>query len=291
MKHLVLLIFVFLTGALLQAQTIEEFQKQGESLMNEGKNEEALAKFKEAIALDKTTDGNSLLYAYAGLCAENASDAETAQGFFRSAIERGFGEDIIYTKLGEIYKKEKNFEGQEFVFKKGMIVFPDKEYYFGKKLAYTYYNSKQYAKLESLTTQLLLLRPDDTKMMQFKATSFQGQKKMKEAKAAFEKLIEINPENLSANIFLGNYAYQVGKMQIDKETKKYEAIPKPTRAQYSQFQKKIKITIGNAYGKAIPYLEKANELKPDDKNIRKMLYAIYMKKQEKDKAAQFAPAP
>lgn len=280
---------MFFTGALLQAQTIEELQKEGENLMNDGKNAEALAKFKEAIALDKTTEGNSIIYAYAGLCAENISDNAGAKGFFRSAIERGFEEDIIYIKLGEIYKDEKDYKGQEFVFDKGMITFPNKEYEFGKKLAYTYYNSRQYAKLEGLTKKLLTLEPDDTKMMQFNATALQGQKKMKEAYTMYKKLHGLEPDNLSANIFLGNYEYQMGKMQIDKVTKEYESIPTPTRVQYSDFQKKIQIAIDNGYGKALPYLEKANELKPDDKNIHKMLYAIYFKMKDKEKAAQFAP--
>lgn len=290
MKNITITLLLFFVGALLNAQSIEELQKEGETLMNDGKNTEALAKFKQAIELDQSTTENSIVYAYAGLCAENSDNKSEAKGYFRSAIERGFEEDVIYLKLGELYKDEKDYKGQEFVYKKGMITFPQKEFDFGKKLAYTYYNSRQYAKLEPLTKQLLSLEPEDTKMMQFYATSLQGQKKMQEAKAAFEKLYEKEPENLSANIFLGNYAYQVGKSKIDKETKRYEAIKSPDRVQWSNYQKKMKILIDEGYGKALPYLEKANELKKGDKNIGKMLYAIHMKMGRKDKAAEFAPA-
>lgn len=289
MKQLVITLLLLSASILLHSQTSDDAQRAGEALMNEGKNLDALTEFKKAITLDKTTEGNGILYAYAGLCAENIDDKVSAKTYYKEAINRNFEEDIIYIKLAEICKTTKDFKCQEFAYSKAMIVFPDQEAQFGRKLAYTYYRGKNYPKLETLTTQLLKANPEDTKMMQFRATALQGQKKMKEAYVAYEELISKDPDNLAANIFLGNYLYQVGKNKISAETKKYESIKNPDRIQYNTFQKKLKIVTNEAYGKAIPYLEKANEQK-ENANIKKMLFAIYSKMGKKEKAAAFAPA-
>lgn len=274
--RLILITILTLTTGSICAQTLEDFQKKGETLMSQGKNEEALEFFKKAIAVDVTNNENASLYAYAGLTTKYLNNDAEAKAYFQIAIERGFLEPSIYSMLGEICKTQNDIDCQENTYRKAMEIFPAEQQEFGKKLAYVYYNTKAYEKLELLASELLREEPEDEKLLQFYASSLQKNKKINEAKAVYEKLLLKNPNNLAANVFMGNYYYQVGKSKIEKEEQKYKATPNQDRVMWSNLQKRTKLITDQYYSKAVFYLE--NAYKHDENiNIKKMLYAAYFK--------------
>jgi tetratricopeptide (TPR) repeat protein len=272
--------------ALLNGQSLEEFQKEGEKLMNEGQNEQALESFKKAIALDQTTDGNSILYSYAGLCAKYTNNDSQAKEYFQTAIKRGFQEPVIFTMLGDICRNQNDVNCQVETYRKAIELFPKDQLEFGRKLAAVYNSSKNYEMLEPLAVELLKVEPNDERLLQYHGVALQRQKKIDDAKVVFEKLLEINANNLTANTFLGNYYYQIGRSQLEREVKKYEAIQNPDRVQWSNYQKKSKLIVDEYYTKAVIHLEKANQER-EDENLKKMLNAAYLKLGEKEKAEKY----
>jgi tetratricopeptide (TPR) repeat protein len=281
------LISVFLVClTLLNGQSLEEFQKEGEKLMNEGQNEQALESFKKAIALDQTTEGNAILYSYAGLCAKYTNNDNEAKEYFQTAVKRGFQEPVIFTMLGDICRNQDDIDCQVETYRKAIELFPKDQLEFGRKLASVYYSSKNYEMLEPLSVELLKLEPNDEKLLQYHGVALQRQKNIEGAKVVFEKLLEVNADNLTANTFLGNYYFQIGRSQLEKEEKKYEAIQNPDRVQWSNFQKKTKLIKDEYYSKAVIYLEKAYQER-EDENLKKMLYAAFFKLGDKEKAEKY----
>jgi len=274
-----IVLLTLVTGLLsfsISAQTLQEHLRKGVAYMNQTQNEEALAEFKKAIALDETKTDNPLLYSYAGICAKAIGQDNEAKGYFQSAISRGVDDSEVFNMLGDICRDQDDVDGQIKTYTKAIEVLPSMSQDYGSKLAYVYYNAKKYPELEKLTTELLKETPNDEKLMRLQAASLQKNKKINEAKAVYEKILTVDPEDLSANVFMGNYYYQVGKSKLDKEEATYKKIANPDRVQWSNYQKKCKIILDDYYVKAVGYLEKAYAQK-EDPNLKKLLYAAYFK--------------
>ncbi|MFB6341733.1 tetratricopeptide repeat protein [Saccharicrinis sp. FJH62] len=272
-------LLTLLTGLLsfsINAQTLEEHLKKGVAYMNQTKNEEALSEFKQAIALDEDKTATPLLYSYAGICAKAIGQDNEAKGYFQTSIDRGVDDSEVFNLLGDICRDQDDMEGQIKTYSKAMEVLPSMSKDYGEKLAYVYYKAKKYPELEKLTTELLKDDPDNQKLMRLQAVSLQKNKKINEAKAVYEKILEKDPDDLSANVFMGNYYYQVGKSKLDREEAAYKKNANPDRVQWSNYQKKCKVILDDYYVKAVGYLEKAYAQK-EDPNLKKLLYAAYFK--------------
>ncbi|MFB6318472.1 tetratricopeptide repeat protein [Saccharicrinis sp. FJH54] len=282
-------LLTLLTGLLsfsINAQTLDEHLKKGVAYMNQTQNEEALAEFKQAIAMDEDNAATPLLYSYAGICAKAVGKDNEAKGYFQTSIERGVDDSEVFNLLGDICRDQDDVDCQIKTYTKAMEVLPSMSQDYGEKLAYVYYNAKKYPELEKLTSELLKNAPDNQKLMRLNAVSLQKNKKINEAKAVYEQILEKDPDDLSANVFMGNYYYQVGKSKLDREEASYKKIDNPDRVQWSNYQKKCKVILDDYYKKAVGYLEKAYAQK-EDPNLKKLLYAAYFKMGDRTNTERF----
>lgn len=281
-----LTLFLSLFTLLAGAQTLDEHLKKGVAYMNKTENAEALTEFKKAIALDESASEHGLLYSYAGICARAIGNSNEAKGYFKTAIERGVDDPEIFNMLGDICKDQDDVDCQVNAYRKAMEVLPSMQMEYGQKLAYVYYRAKRYTELEKLTSELLKEDPENDAMERLYAVSLQKNKKLNEAKAVYEKILQKDPDNLSANVFMGNYYYQVGKSKLGKEEETYKKIANPSRVDYSNYMKKTKAILDNYYKKAAVYLEKAYAQK-ENAGLKKMLYAVYFKLGDKQNSERF----
>lgn len=284
MRSIVLGLFVVITG-LLSAQDMTTLQGEAEKLMNSGDYAGATAKFKEAIVLDSSTSGNSTLYTYAGMAAKESGDIAFAKKVLKEAIKRG-KDNYTYTMLEDICKADKDYACQVVVYKTAMESFPEQKGTYTKKLAYAYYNGKMYNQLIPTCKEVIALNGVDNKMTQFIAVGFQKTNQTDSAKVYFEKLLDVDATNLNANIFMGQYYYQLGKDKADKAKKNYEKIAKPDRIQWSNYQKENKAILDKYYPKAASYLENAYAKKKMN-SIKSMLFGIYTKLGDTQKAQAY----
>lgn len=268
------------------AQDMDTHQKKGEDIMNNGDYAAAYEEFKTAITFDTATVGNGILYSYAGICAMQLNLNDEAKPLFETAIARGFADERLYEWLGIICGREKDYACQEEIYLKAIENFPDLQHTYKTRLCNTYYYSKQYEKVVPLAEEILAVDPDDLKVRKFYAGSLSRLKKTTEAFEAYKKVLEYEPEDENANMFVGNYYYLVGKSKLDRETKKYEAIATPSRVQYHEFTKKNQAIIADYYTKALPYLETAYKV-GQNQNVKKILFAIYTKKGDKESAEKY----
>ena len=287
MKRLGLVIAILSCLLGLNAQSIKEYQTKASEHMSNGEFSEALAQYQQAIALVPDDTSNCMVYAYAGICAQQLDDKVQAKALFIESVNRGVEEPRVFDSLGDIARKEKDYDTQLLAYKAGVERSSiDKQKYL-LKLCSVYKKQKDGDAL--LSTSALALENDanDLKALEYKGTGLQYQKKMSDAVKVFEEINTLDKENLNANIFLGNYNYQVGKNKLASARKKYDAIAKPTRVEWHDNNVNNNAIMAKYYSPAIEYLVFADNAKPN-KSFKKMLFVMYTKMGEKEKAAPYA---
>lgn len=75
-----------------------------------------------------------------------------------------------------------------------------------------------------------------------------------EALKTYEKVLQLDADNLSANIFIGNYYYLKAEKQKQKIEQDYKKISSPTRMQYARYKDGLHELMATGYGRAKTYL-------------------------------------
>ena len=227
----------------------------------------------------------SWLLGYIGVCFEELGQIEEAKDNYIAALKKGTPEPNSYSKLLAIYKSEKDVDGQEFVHLYKRKNLP---YEYGKatkSLAFLYLNSKQFKKLIPVCEELLKTNPDNSKYWYFKAVAYQKLKENDKAVVAYKKTLALNPEHLNSNMNLGLILFFRANKKYEKAVKSYDAIKKPTNADYDKCKVKLNVAIVQ-FKKAESFLQRAYKAKPNA-NLKKVLYTLYKKVKEYKKAEQY----
>ena len=277
-------LFALLMGSL-SAQDVATVQKEAEKLMNAGDYAGATAKFKEAIALDTPDSENATLYTYAGMAAKESGDIAFAKEVLKKAITKG-NDSYTFDMLEDICKADKDYDCQAYMYKVAMEKMPEQKASFAKKLAYTYYNGKNYKELVPVCHQVIALNGADSKMTQFIAVAYQKTNQSDSAMYYFKELLKTDDSNSNANIFMGQYYYQLAKTKADKAKANYESLQKKDRIAWSNFQKETEAIYQKYYPQAATYLEKAYATTKKN-SIKSMLYNVYNKLGDTQKALNY----
>jgi tetratricopeptide (TPR) repeat protein len=222
---------------------------------------------------------------YIGVCFQELGQIKEAKNNYREALKKGTLESSFYSKLLAIYKSEKDVDGQEFVHLSKRKNLPYEYRKATKSLAFLYLNSKQFEKLLTVCDDLLETSPDNTKYWYFKAVAYQKLKQNDKAVIAYKKTLALDPEHLKSNMNLGLILFFRANKKYEKAVNSYDAIKKPTNADYDKCQIKLNVAIVQ-FREAEPFLQKAHKAKPNA-NIKKALYTLYKKVKEYKKAEQY----
>ncbi len=124
-----------------------------------------------------------------------------------------------------------------------------------QKLALYYKKSRNYDKAYLFYRELLQKNPNDVTFLAGYAETEVCRGREDDALEAYEKILQLDANNLAANIFIGNYLYlkaEQEKKQLDTDFKKLNA---PTRMQYARYKDGLSRVLSNGYGKAKEYLQ------------------------------------
>jgi tetratricopeptide (TPR) repeat protein len=250
-------------------------------------NYEAGLKECEILLKSGITDTTQLamVYGYAGLSSEALKHKTEAIQYYKKAVELQMPQLDVYDKLIILAKKEKNDSIYEFALLEKLKAFPEYNDEIKKSLAYQYLNTKQYGKLLVVTEELLKLTPNDDNFLYFKGVALQNLNQVEESKVYFSEALKINPDHSGANMSLGLIVYNEGSEIFSKRKKEYEAIAKPDRVNYWEYEKGIEKG-KTLYRQALPYLLKAYESGsyPD---LKPILFNTYVRLEQKDKAEKY----
>ena len=285
-KILITVISVFVFFTYTQAQDIDDKLKDAKMAMMEGHFKSGLK-----ICLDLIESGNADSTQLAEACAsagfanEALGNTPDALKYYSKAVEFKIPRLEIYDKLISLSKSQKNDSIYNFAIQEKCKEFPEFEKSITKSLANQYVNTKQYEKLLSTTNKLLTWYPDEIKYIYFKAVALQNLNKVEEAKGIYNKVLKLDPNHPGANMSLGMILYKEGSEIFANRKKEYESKAKPSRVDYSVYNKGIEA--GKIiYRKALPHLLKAYE-SGSYPGLKQVIFNTYARLEQKDKAESY----
>jgi len=229
------------------------------------------AKFGEVMGMTDT----SAIY-YGAIAANKAKDYETALSSFSQVADLGYEVSSTATFLSEIYiKLDKQAEGEE---KLDALLKANP----GNKdvmisLINFYLGADKKSEAEKVLSDAINLDPNNKELHYVVGTIYEGQERYDDAEAAYKKVLELDENH--ANALLGLGAVYFNKAANLNGKINDLAVGDPKEDEYrAQMTENFKM--------ALPYLEKAYELNPDNTEILSSLRQAYYKTGNTAKASE-----
>jgi len=240
-----------------------------EAMINFGKSAEVL----ETINIYDTL---SLLNA--ALCAGFAQEKEAAKQYYLKLLKVNYKTPSVYSSLSDIYLKEKDSANAFKYIRMGLKEYPNNITLFNSEInIYLSYNiiekamsnlkiamkkdSLNYSVPFALGTLYDNLSNDTSKTASQRADAFEN------AERSYKKALQLKPDYFDAS-------FNLGALNLNKASDilvKANNLPPDATAEFEKLKKEA----DNYLNAAIPYLEKANEIQPDDLNTLNALKQIY----------------
>lgn len=246
------------------------FYDQGANAFGEKAYSEALVDFEKSAQISQMEgiyDTNAVFNA--ALCAFNAEgELETSIKYFKEVVDAGWNNATACIYLAEAYlMNEQNAEAQA-TMDAGLQKFPeDKNVYLSASSIYI--RTGENEKASTILNAALIKWASDPTFQRYLGVSYQNEGKEAEAESAFKNAIELNPDYMDAYIDLGNLYLQKGNRLSTEanelpyeETEKYEALTAQAK---------------EAFGMAVPYLEKILVQDPNNLSVLQIMREIYVR--------------
>lgn len=227
--------------------------------------------FGKSLMLNQMTGKIDTMMMYnMALASEYGEDFESAKQIYDGLIMMkynvgGAGPDL-YRSMSRIYKNEGNSEKAMEYIKKGRKAYPNNNNLIVEELEDYLKNDRHEEALSSLNVAITN-DPNNAVLHFAKGTVHESLKQENDAIASYKKAIEINPDYYDANFNLGAYFFNKGADKINQandlplnEAKKFDALKAEAKVEFE---------------KALPYVEKAHNLKVEDVDTGNMLIKLY----------------
>ena len=213
------------------------------------------------------------------LASEYAEDFDAAKQLYDGLIMMKYNVDgngpDLYRSMSRIYKNEGNKEKAAEYISNGRKAYPDNNNLIVEELEGFLQAGKHEEALANLNTAIT--NDEKNAVLYFaRGTVYENLKQEDNAVADYKKALEVKPDYYDAAFNLGAYYFNMGADKINEsnklplnESKKFEA---------------LKAEAKNNFVAAVPYVEKAHELKPGDAGTGNMLIKLYTHTGEYEKS-------
>ncbi len=196
------------------------------------------------------------------LAAWQNNDLPSALAAFRNADKHGYSKEQLFTYGAAVANDSKDLESLKYFASRGSELFPQNDNFASLLINY-YLGSKKYDEALEYLNDAVAKNPGNAQYVTLQGIIYDNQGKLDEAMKAYEKALQLNPENPIANLYYGLGLNAKAGTLADSYTG-------------SNFDAYKKSTINPMLQDAVKYLRKAYEL---DKNIRseclKVLDLVY----------------
>lgn len=281
-----ILLLTFPILSMSQEETFQSLSAKGNEFIDKVDYKNALLCFEKALNMCTDNQADIVWTAsLAGICAQHMEDFPKAFSLFEIAIKNNCKDIDVYTR-GLLIAEQLNDPVKE-----EQMLLAARKNVDGAYKTYTtrllnlYFRDQQFDKAISVADELLLLDATQTQVIKIKGFSLIKIGKQNEAIPIFETILAANPKDLESLMQLGLIYYERGSLIFDKAKENYKSIKNPTQINYTEYRMQNEKS-GTDYRKAIPYLEKAYQIKPDD-GLKNALFKSYSRTGNVPKANQF----
>ncbi|MCB0401770.1 MAG: tetratricopeptide repeat protein [Flavobacteriales bacterium] len=259
-----------------------EYANKGIKQFGEKDYKGAQQSFGTSMMLNQFTGKIDTMIMYnTALASEYAEDFDAAKQLYDALIAMKYNVDgagpDLYRSMSRIYKNEGNAEKAADYIKSGRKAYPDNNNLIVDELE-GYLSSGNHEQALANLDAAIANDPSNVVLHFARGTVYENLKQPEKAIENYKKAIELDANYYDANFNLGAYFFNNGADKMNaandlpiNEAKKYEALKKEAKAEFE---------------KAVPYVEKAHELKPDDADTGNMLIKLYTHTGQYDKAAE-----
>ncbi len=257
-----------------QAYNNGDFQSAYDYFMKGNKVQSLLAKLNG----DNSFKGDTSFLEAAAISAYNAQMIDEAISAYEALLKAGKQTAKIYNTLAYLYLVGKNdIDGAEKVIQEGRQKFPTDIDLIRKQIN-IYLMRGESEKALPLIDEAIKKDTSDPMLYIIKGSIYEQQGNFEEAEKAYKKALSLNDDLFDANYSLGALYYNKAVEITDQMNK----LPVDKIDEYNKLKKERDAWLQ----KALPYLEKAHKLKPDDLNTILALREIYMRLGQTDKSNQ-----
>jgi tetratricopeptide (TPR) repeat protein len=264
----------------------EQYYNKGVELYNLKRYDEAMNNFDKTATINGIFGLTDTLATYnAALCAELGRNPDKAKDYYIKLIKANYHQPLIYASLANIYTNKKDTASALSTIKKGRKIYPDN---YNLIIAETniYLTSGKSKEAKDILELAIQKDPTNSNLYYAIGTSFDALSNdtsksatdrdafFTEAETAYKKAIELKPAYFDAIYNLGALYFNDGVrifLEADKDPN--------DMTKYG----KLKPIFEARFASALPYLEKAYELDPNDYNTLLSLKQLYAKTNQTDK--------
>ncbi len=245
----------------------EQYFNRGVTFYNESEYDQASAAFELAgnisndLGLVDTTS-----YFYSAQSAFFANKYDVSKKYFKLLMDMNYGEPALYRFVSEIYKAEADTAKALQTIVDGRQKFPEDFSLIIEEInIYLAADDKDKA-MELL--QIAITKDEKNPTLFFAVgTNYDQMGNFEEAEKNYKKAIELDNEFFDP-------IYNLGALYVNKAiaiTEEANALPLSEQKKYDV----LKVEADDYLSKSLPYLEKADELNPDDTYVLRTLRDIY----------------
>jgi tetratricopeptide (TPR) repeat protein len=256
-----------------------ELQNAGIEAFNNKEYETAMEIFERVIGLNKlplyeadNLPEDSVFIYYTGLAASRSENWSKAEDFFNQTIDLKYGEGDAILLLHEVYAESGDSSKMAANLKRGFELFPEDDRILTTLINF-YLQTEQNEEALNYLNSAIEKDPTNFSFYNARGVLYDLSQDYEKAEVEYKKALEMNPEYFEPTLNLGVIYYNRGAEEMNEandltDNKAYEAARKEAEA---------------TFRKALPYMEKAHELRPDDLMVLETLKNLYYRFDMNDK--------
>ena len=202
---------------------------------------------------------------YAAICLSQMNDSKKTIAAYQDLKNDGYKENEVFQYLCYEYEQAQDTVSLVNTLKEGVDKFPDESYYL-LSLINQYIHTNENDEAIVCLTKAISVKPNDAQLYDVLGRIYENKKDIANAQANFEKALSIDPDfvesigNLGRTFFNQAVEMQTAANEI-ADNKKYEVAKNEALKMFKE--------------KALPYFEKAHQMRPDDRDYMIALSRIY----------------
>lgn len=262
---------------------ISDFTDQAVKAFNENKYESALASFKSILEIegmpimqeaDKSAAVDTVIIFNAGLAAYNAEKYEEAVKYYKEAAKYEYNGARTYELIASSYINMQDTVQALTALHEGFERYPENSAILVLMIN-IYLNANKVEDAMKYLDLAIKQDPENASFYFARGSLYDKIGQQDNAIMAYEKAIELKPDYFDAYYNLGAIYYNQGVKQVEIAN----AIPSNQQGKYEIEKNKA----DEHFKKAIPYMEKASEINPEDTYSLESLKTLYYRLKMMDK--------
>ncbi|MEL7586338.1 MAG: tetratricopeptide repeat protein [Prolixibacteraceae bacterium] len=262
---------------------ISDFTDQAVKAFNENKYERALESFKSILEIeempvmaeaDKSASVDTVIIFNAGLAAYNAEKYDEAVKYYKEAAKYEYNGARTFELIASSYLNMKDTTQALTTLQEGFEKYPENSAILVLMIN-IYLNANKVDDAMKYLSLAIKQDPENASFYFARGSLYDKIEKPDSAITAYEKAIELKPDYFDAYYNLGAIYYNQGVKQVEVAN----SIPSSQQDKYEVEKNKA----DDYFKKAIPYMEKASEINPEDTFSLESLKTLYYRLKMMDK--------